>query len=235
MRTGRIYTTLAWAAALVLWMATYASAVEGCWGVGVAGGKVWTVEGTGREDGTYKYWLERYDNSEILAVNATYLWELMPGLYGGPELTVENYELTLSQKAYPGNRAANIGKLQMTPILLALKLQAFPRNPKGWGGHFDIGAGIVTSDFDAGPDYYVTSTTLEVVTRESPVYTIAGGLDYFFARHLAAAVTVRYIYGSIDHTWRSLAADPGYTASGDSKGQFNISHTQLLLGIRAYF
>jgi hypothetical protein len=215
-------------AALVLSAMPLQAAEErkGRFSLGVFGGKAWTIE-TSAATGESTDWPEtKFDNSETWGGHFGYLWEIFPDTLGGVELMAQTMEFNFTEQGY------KYGEISAVPIMLLIKLQRFPHAPRGLGGHLDVGGGVVSSDFNAGPYFDSGASSSTVDTDLSAAWTIAGGLDYFITEHLAVSGTVRFLWSSIDTTW--------VNEGGSRPGQLDLTkliihNTQFVIGLQGYF
>lgn len=193
-------------------------ASEGRFSIGVSGGNVWSIEKSAvRNDyggSGLNYFQTHFDNDQALEAHVGYLWNIFPDLLGGVEVMVENFDFRMDHR-YP---VIKYGELNITPIMLLLKLQTLPRHGTGLAVHFDVGAGVITSDFDE-------NAGIEPIdTKESAAATVGGGLDLFVTKNIAVATSVRYLVGPVKHSWSRLGTN-----------KLRIDNIQLLIGLQGYF
>ena len=200
--------------------------INGYFSIGAFGGKAWTIEDSVARGSNVDYYMTRFGNGETIGINMGYIWNVFPFDSFGVELMSQDLKFDFSEQGI------KIGKIHATPIMLLAKYQKFPRKRIGWGSHFDLGIGIVFSDFDAGPIYPAGASSVIVDMDESIGYTLAGGLDYFFTRHLAATATVRMMWSSIECTWTNV----GGTKPGPyDLNEMRMWNAQFLIGLQGYF
>ena len=192
-----------------LWVLSAQASEErtGRFSIGAFGGKAWTIE-TSAAKGEVTVWPDtRFDNSGTWGGQIGYLWEIFPDTLGGIELMGQTMKFNFTEQGY------KYGEISAVPIMLLAKLQKMPLKNMGWGAHLDMGAGVVTSDFNTGPYFDSGATSSTVDTDLSAAYTVAGGFDYFITKNLAVAATIRFLWASIDTTWTNQGGVSGTVGS----------------------
>jgi hypothetical protein len=138
------------------------------------------------------------------------------------ELCAEKFSMDLNELG------VDFGKLNMMPIMLLLKIQGMPKNEIGFTGHLDIGGGVSFNSFDNGSFLKELEETfgynIKIETKDSFVFEIGGGIDYFFNKNVSLNIDGRLLISSIETSGWLIDANKLYA-----------NNLQVLLGLRFWF
>lgn len=147
----------------------------------------------------------------------------------GLEAYVENYKFKLTENS------DDLGTLEMTPIVLCLKLQSIPKEKSGWGGHADLGVGYMISSFKTGSDIDSIAAeypgiSIDVKTDPAFIFDLGFGGDYFFTPNISLLMDFKWLFYSIKDSW--TASYMGQKIDLGIDGNLQPSNIQLLLGVK---
>lgn len=125
----------------------------------------------------------------------------------------------------------DLGTLNMTPVMLLVKVQGMPKRGKRLTGHAEIGGGINFSDFDENQSGDETGFPFSIDTDNSFVYEIGAGADYFITEHFSLSLDGRWMGGEVDSTRETEEV----REIREDDLTFFIYNFQLLLGARVWF
>lgn len=150
----------------------------------------------------------------------------------GNNVSLELSASQLSMQLIEGG--ADLGTLRMSPIMLLLRGQGKPASGKGLTGHAQLGGGInLIRGFEKGRS--VTDlerrfgARMEISNRNSAIFEVGGGVDYFFNRHVSLTTDFRLLLGNVKTSWVAVGRT-SVPVEGFEK--FLVSNGQALMGIR---
>lgn len=212
-----------WIMAVLLLVANPAFAESGTFSVGVIGG--WG--GSLTDEAIDGFPDTKFKNSGVYGGSIMYRFPSGFAL----ELCVERFSMDLEELG------EDFGTLNITPVILLLKVQGMPQNGTGFTGHADIGGGINFTSFDRGSFITDVEKTLGVQytidTDNSFVFEIGAGMDYFFTKNLSMSLDSRLLGGDVGTSWE--VSGPGGTLMIEDIDRFHVFNFQGLLSIRFWF
>ncbi len=195
-----------------------AFAESGKFSLGVQGGWAWPTadEALWGQSGT------QFDSTTVYAGGLMYRFPEGAAI----ELAAESIEFALKDSGY------ELGKLEMTPVMILFKAQGMPKDGTGFTGHAEIGGGMNFARFNQGPSATESGFEFSVdIEERSFIFVLGAGADYFITPHLSLSLDARWLAGEIESTWRWT--EPGKPEKEDRL--FLIYNFQGLLGIRLWF
>ena len=212
-----------WIGIFFLFVSAPAFAASGNFSLGVYGGWAWGIA----DEAVRGFPHTEFEEAPVYGGSLLYRFP------GGFTLGVSVDHLEMDLKEH----GANFGKIKMTPVMFNILYQGMPYGGRGLTGHGGIGLGINFNSFDKGP--FITDVeradgvNYSIDTDEGFVFSIGGGVDYFFTPRISMNLDGRFLWGTIDTSWR--VSGPGGSAQLTDIDRFNIHNFQILLGLRAWF
>jgi hypothetical protein len=179
--------------------------------LGVHGGWAWGIADEA---------IDGFSNSEFDDA-PVYGGSLLYRFPGGLALGVSIERLEMDLKEF----GDTFGTIKMTPVMFNILYQGIPAGGRGLTGHGGIGLGVNFTSFDRGP---ATRPTIAVDTDNDFIFSIYGGLDYFFSPNISMNLDGRFLLGTVETKWREFGSTLPI-------GDLNIHNFQLLLGLRFWF
>jgi Outer membrane protein beta-barrel domain len=208
---------------LFLFLAAPALAANGNFSLGVHGGWAWSIA----DEAVSGFPDTEFRNAPVYGGSLLYRFP------GGLTLGVSVEHLKMDLKEF----GDNFGKIKMTPVMFNILYQGVPYGGRGLTGHGGIGLGVNFNSFDKGS--FITdleranAVNFSIDTDEGFVFSVGGGMDYFFAKNVSMNLDGRFLFGTIDTSWR--VSGPGGSARVTDIDRFYIHSFQLLLGMRVWF
>ncbi|NOZ26084.1 MAG: hypothetical protein GXO94_08375 [Nitrospirae bacterium] len=188
---------------------------SGRFSIGVFGGSVNSIVDTAAEGSYTVYPDTEFDGDRVLGGSIMYRFPSEFAL----ELSVERFSMDLEELG------VKFGTLNMTPVMLLLKVQGMPAGGTGLAGHADIGIGKSFNSFDKGPlitDLESTyKTVIDIEVDDSFVFELGAGIDLFFTKNFSANLDGRFLLGNVDTSGWGFDIDT-----------FHVSNFQVLFGVR---
>ena len=204
---------------VILFLFTSTSALAaGNFSLGVYGGVAIPIDDEAIEDYSDTEW-----DSNVPTFGGSLLYRFPGGFTLG--ISIDHLEMDMEEKLGIGN----VGTIKMTPVMFNILYQGMPYRGIGITGHGGIGFGTNFTIWNDDPNFL--SNNYSIDTDNGFIFSIGGGIDYFFTKSFSMNLDARFLLGIVDCT---IKYDDGFFRSIEDREMY-ISTFQTLLGLRFWF